>query len=231
MLELSPRLKMAAELVRKGSAVADIGTDHAYLPAYLLLNDIVYKALACDKRKGPLLNAEKTAKIYHLEDRLELRLSDGFDNIKPGEADDFVICGMGGSLTAELLSKAPWLKDENVRLILQPQSHSVDVRRFLIENGFEIEKETAVFDEGRVYNAMLAKFTGKRQDMPEGYEHFGALINNTDEASVYTVKRTIEYLKVRCRSEKEYGDESEAKKLERIILSAEESINDSQRNI
>ena len=138
MPELSPRLEMVASLIRKGSRIADIGTDHAYLPAYLLMNNTVKKALACDVSKGPLLNAEKTAKLFGLEDRIELRLSDGFDRIEPGEADDFIICGMGGSLIAELLERAPWLKDEKYRLIIQPQSHSNDVRKFLTENGFEI---------------------------------------------------------------------------------------------
>ena len=231
MLELSPRLKMAAELVRDGSVVADIGTDHAYLPAYLLLNNTVKKALACDLRKGPLNNAAKTAEIYHLKDRIELRLSDGFDSISKGEADDFIICGMGGSLIAELFERTPWLKNPEYRFIIQPQSHSNDVRKYLAENGFVIQKEVACFDECRVYNAMVAAFTGNTPDLQPSYEFFGLLLYNKDEASAYSVKRTLDYLKVRYKAESEYGDPEEAEKLKAIITDAEEKINENQRII
>lgn len=231
MLELSPRLKMAAELVREGSVIADIGTDHAFLPAYLLLSNTVKKALACDLRKGPLNNAAKTAEIYHLTDKIELRLSDGFDSINEGEADDFIICGMGGSLIAELLERTPWLKNGRYRLIIQPQSHSNDVRKYLRENGYEIDKEIACFDEGRVYNAMRVVYTGNTPDLPPSFDFFGSLLYNTDEASAYSVKRTLDYLNVRYKAESEYGDRDEAEKLKAIITDAEEKINENQRNI
>ena len=115
---------MAASLVRKGKVCCDIGTDHAYLPAYLITNSISKKALACDLREGPLANAKRTVEEYGISDRIELRLSDGLDNVKPGEADDFVFCGMGGTLITELISRTEWLKDKKYRLIFQPQSHS-----------------------------------------------------------------------------------------------------------
>ncbi len=228
MPELSPRLKAAADMVRDGVRIADIGTDHAYLPAYLLLQNKVTKALACDVSKGPLCNAEKTALIYHLEDRLSLRLSDGFDSIGEDEADDFIICGMGGSLIAELLEITPWLKNEKYRLIIQPQSHSNDVREYLINNGFEIIKETALFDEGRVYNAMAAEYTGEHKEYCPSYIYFGSLPENRDEASRTIVKRTLEYLKVRYEAEKNYGDPEEAEKLKMIIEDAERRINENQ---
>ena len=85
-------------MVRPGSVAADIGTDHAYLPASLILNGICPRALACDLRKGPLSNAAKTVAAYGLEGKITLRLSDGFDEIEPFEADDLIICGMGGTL-------------------------------------------------------------------------------------------------------------------------------------
>ena len=89
-------------MVRKGNDVADIGTDHAYLPAWLILNGISPKALACDVRKGPLENAKKTVEQYGIEEKITLRLSDGFDKIEPFEADDFIMCGMGGTLMEQM---------------------------------------------------------------------------------------------------------------------------------
>jgi tRNA (adenine22-N1)-methyltransferase len=228
MPDLSPRLKKVSELVRPGSRVADIGTDHAYLPAYLVKNNIAKTALACDVSKGPLLNAEETVKLFGIEDRTELRLSDGFEGIYPDEADDFILCGMGGSLIAELLGRAPWLKDGKYRLIIQPQSHSNDVREFLIENGFEIITETALFDEGRVYNMMAAEYTGLTKDYPPSYIYFGSLPQNKDEASKYCVTRTLKYLKVRYEAEKDYGDPEAAQNLKAIIEDAEERINENK---
>ena len=225
MPELSPRLKKVSEFVRPGSRVADIGTDHAYLPAYLVKNNIAKKALACDVSKGPLLNAEKTVKLFGLENRIELRISDGFDGISPDEADDFIICGMGGSLITELLERTPWLKDGKYRLIIQPQSHSNDVRKHLTENGFEITSETALFDEGRVYNIMTAGYTGVKKDYPPSYIYFGSLPQNKDEASQICVSRTLEYLKVRYESEKNYGNPQIAQELREVIADAEERIN------
>ena len=129
---------MAAKMVRHGSVVADIGTDHAYLPAYLVLNGISPKALACDVRKGPLANAEKTVGHFGLEKQITLRLSDGFDEIEPFEAQDFIICGMGGTLMEQLVSRTYWLKDSSKRIIVQPQSHAEDIRNFFVESGFPI---------------------------------------------------------------------------------------------
>ena len=112
MLKLSERIMMAAKMVRGGSIAADIGTDHAYLPAWLVLNSVCPSALACDLRKGPLDNAKKTVELYGIADKITLRLSDGFDKIEANEADDFIMCGMGGTLMAELVARTDWLKEK-----------------------------------------------------------------------------------------------------------------------
>lgn len=160
MLDPGNRLKMAAAMVRPGSRVADIGTDHAYLPAYLILNGVISSALACDLRQGPLCNAQKTLDAYGLGDQITLRLSDGFDRIDPCEAEDFVLCGMGGTLMTQLLARTPWLKDPAKRLILQPQSHAEDVRGWLQQNGFSILQEDACTEDGKRYHCLAAAFTG-----------------------------------------------------------------------
>ena len=142
MQELRPRLKTAAELVRGGKTVADIGTDHAYLPAWLLLNGVAPYVIACDVGELPLRNAAETVRIYHLTGRIELRLSDGLRSVSPEEYGEVTVCGMGGTLIAEILEKAAL--PEDVRLVLQPMTHVEDVRAWLCRRGFAIEREVCV---------------------------------------------------------------------------------------
>ena len=213
-------------MVRSGSVVADIGTDHAYLPAYLVLNGISPSALACDLRKGPLDNAKKTVEQYGISDKITLRLSDGFDKIEPFEADDFILCGMGGTLMAELLSRACWLKDSRKRVILQPQSHAEDVRRFLIENGFSIICEDACVDMGKLYCAMAAEYTGEIKEHSVSYIYTGELPEcKKPEAKLY-LEKVAERLQIKLKAEKDYGSVDEAEKIKNILLETEKIINE-----
>ncbi len=185
-------------MVRSGVVVADIGTDHAYLPSYLVMSGTTPRALACDLRKMPLENARETVDRYNLSDRIELRLSDGLDAVSAGEVQDIIIAGMGGTLTAQILERAQWLKNSGIRLILQPMTHAEDVRLFLISNGFEILIETACEDEGRVYIAICAEFTGNKKSYPAGYEFYGEL-DSEDELSQRFVKK--QYTRIRKRAD------------------------------
>lgn len=228
MLNLSERMLMAAKMVRKGNSVADIGTDHAYLPAYLVLNSIVSKALACDVRKGPLENAKKTVEHYGIEDKVTLRLSDGFDEIKPFEADDFIMCGMGGTLMEQLTSRTHWLKDKSKRIIVQPQSHAEDIRRFFIENGFKILFEDACIDSGKLYCAIAAEYTGEITEKPVSYIYTGELSKCTKpEARLYLEKINFQ-LKKKLEAEKIHGSSEVAEYLEKVTLETEEIINGMQ---
>ena len=228
MLKLSERIMMAAEMVRRGKVVADIGTDHAYLPAWLVLNGICQRALACDLRKGPLNNAKNTVEQYGVADKITLRLSDGFDEIEPFEADDFVMCGMGGTLMAELVSRAHWLKSPEKLLILQPQSHAEDIRDYLIRNGFEIIKENACTDGCKLYCAFCAQWTGITKEYSEGYIYYGRLPEcDAPEAKQYLLK-IVDRLKTKLDAEEKHGTEEKAEYLRRIISETEEKINDMQ---
>lgn len=224
MPELSKRLLNAAGYVRKGSSVADIGTDHAYLPVYLILNNLADKALACDLRKGPLFNAKKTINEFGLGNKIELRLSDGLDNISPNEVNDIIICGMGGTLISQILTRAEWLKCEDYRLILQPQSHSYEVRYYLINNGFEILNESVIKEEGFIYNEMLAQYTGKIKEYDEKYIWFGSIIDNEDDVSKSISRKTLNYLKVRYEAENKFGNPEKADEFKRIIKEAEKIL-------
>ena len=105
MQELRPRLKAAAAMVPPGSVVADIGTDHAYLPAFLLLSGVCPRVIACDVGEKPLRNAAETVKIYHLDEKIDLRISDGLQKVRPEEYDAVTVCGMGGTLIGLLVLK------------------------------------------------------------------------------------------------------------------------------
>ena len=228
MLNLSERMLMAAKMVRRGNAVADIGTDHAYLPAYLILNGISPKALACDVRKGPLENARKTVEHYGIEDKITLRLSDGFDEIEPFEAQDFIMCGMGGTLMEQLVSRAYWLKDKSKRIIVQPQSHAEDIRRFFVENGFEILFEDACSDGGKLYCAIAAEYTGEIEQRPVSYIYTGRLPEcGKKEARLY-LENMLARLRKKLEAERVHGSAEYAAYLEKVTLETEEIINGMQ---
>lgn len=213
-------------MVRPGSVAADIGTDHAYLPASLILNGICPRALACDLRKGPLSNAAKTVAAYGLEGKITLRLSDGFDEIEPFEADDFIICGMGGTLMTELVSRAYWLKDPAKRLILQPQSHAEDIRGYLIHNGFKILYEDACTDSGKLYCAMAAEFTGEEREFSAAYPYTGELPKcSKPEAKEYLIK-IKEHLAKKYEAQHDFGSAHEAERLKMIIDETEALIDE-----
>lgn len=189
MLNLRPRLRTAAEMVKSGRKTVDIGTDHAYLPAWLVLNGICESVLACDIGVKPLENAAATIKTYGLEDKISLRVSDGLENVLPSEAQEITVCGMGGTLIAEILERAEWIRNNNVHLVLQPMTHSEDVREYLCKNGFSITEERCIRDTGRVYCCISAEFTGWRPEAENGYFYFGGISADTPEEREYIRKQ------------------------------------------
>lgn len=160
-VNLTPRLSAAASLVRGGGIIADIGTDHGYLPVYLIQSGRVKGAIAADIGKMPLQNAAKTIENYDLDNVISLRLSDGLREFSEGDADEYVFAGMGGTLIAEKLAETPWIKNSNLHFVFQPQSRAEDLRKFLFENGFSINNELAVHEGRRVYITFDATYTGE----------------------------------------------------------------------
>lgn len=154
-LVLSPRLRAIARQVPPGARLTDVGTDHAYLPAALLLEGRIAGAIASDVNEGPLARGRATARTYGLEDVLELRLSSGLEEIQAGETDTVVIAGMGGELIAEILAQAPWTRD--VLLLLQPMTAQAVLRRWLLENGYVIQAETLVREGEKFYQLLTVR--------------------------------------------------------------------------
>ena len=155
-MELSDRLQAVASLVTAGHRVADIGTDHAYIPIYLLQEGLAESAIAMDVNEGPLKKAEEHVKENGMEGKIRLRLSDGFEKLEPFEADTAVIAGMGGPLMIRILSAYPEVTRSLKELVLQPQSEIAKVRAFLLEEGFLFIQEDMVKDDGKYYPMMKA---------------------------------------------------------------------------
>lgn len=153
-MELSKRLYAVAGLVTEGASVADIGTDHGYVPIYLVERGIASKVIAMDVNQGPLNRARMHIVGHGLGDRIETRLSDGLARIRPGEVDTVIVSGMGGPLTIRILQEGKEVADQLNALILQPQSEICRVRRFLTENGYRIEQEDMVLEDGKYYPVM-----------------------------------------------------------------------------
>ncbi|MBO5746903.1 MAG: SAM-dependent methyltransferase [Clostridia bacterium] len=191
-MSVDNRLKKIAGMIRVGSTVADIGTDHAYLPVFLVRNKIAVRAFACDVSDGPLDNARATVENAGV-DNIIIRKGDGLAAVAPSEADTFVIAGMGGDLIARILEAALWVKDARYELILQPMTAVEDLREYLCNNGFQIVMERAVKAQGRVYTVMKAVYTGEKLLCDPLFYFVGKLGENleSDELEYITRKRRI----------------------------------------
>ena len=179
-ITLTPRLSVVASLVKGGGIIADIGTDHGYLPIYLLQKGIVKGAIAADIGKEPLKNAERSVCQYELTDKIKLRLSDGLREFSSDDAEEIIFAGMGGTLIAEKLKETDWIKTDKIHFIFQPQSRAEDLREFLYENGFTILKELATHEARRVYITLDAVYTGERTEYSIADCFIGRLPHNED---------------------------------------------------
>ena len=162
-MTLSERLNRAASLVTDGNRLADIGTDHGFVPIFLIQEDRIPSAVAMDVNEGPLERASAHIREAGLEERISVRLSDGLAALGPGEADTVLIAGMGGALTVRILEDGSDLlwdpdREEGIReLVLQPQSEVGKVRRFLESGGWSICREEMVYEDGKFYPMMQCR--------------------------------------------------------------------------
>lgn len=155
-MQISKRLQAVSDMVASGSCLADVGTDHGYIPIYLVEEKRIPSAIAMDINRGPLSRARENIERNGLSDQIETRLSDGLDALLPGEADTIVIAGMGGPLAVEILKRGRAVLESCRDLILQPQSEIWIVRRYLDENGWRIRRENMILEEGKYYPMLLA---------------------------------------------------------------------------
>ena len=198
---LDKRLLAAASFVPQGAILADIGSDHAYLPIYLAQAGKIQRALASDINDGPVEAARKNIISYGACDKVIAQKADGLDGVENFCPDCITILGMGGELIVRIIDRAPWVRNKKIRLILQPMTHGEILSRYLCEQGFEIVDETIVCDgerDDRIYRILVAEFDGQKRELTDA-EHYVGRLNLTrqpDGAQTY-IKRLIYMLETK----------------------------------
>ncbi len=214
-IQLDPRLAKCAEFVRRDVRVADVGTDHGYLPIALLQSGKAVLAYACDINKDPLDSAVRNAEKYGESDRMRFVLSDGLHGIEAEHIDDIVIAGMGGELILRIISEAEWLQNKTMHLVLQPMTTAAQLRAGLSALGFEIDKEETVFDGKKIYSVLSVFYTGECNKCTDAlYEHMGKIVPGSAHSDRYA-QSVLHNLANKVRGMKHAGMDTSA--LEDVI--------------
>lgn len=177
-MNLSERLIHIIKLIPRCNCLADIGTDHGFIPIYAVMNNITAQAIASDINKGPIRIAKININKFNLKDKIQTRIGSGLSILKENEADAIVIAGMGGILISDIIKCHINIARSSRWLILQPVQNPEVLRRFLLENGFNIVDEDIVKDENKYYHIIRAE-----NNLSEKY---------TNEAYYYTGTKLIE---------------------------------------
>ena len=193
-IPLSPRLRLCCGFIYPGDRVADVGTDHGYLGIWLLQQGIASHVIASDIGEGPLSAAVANAKKYGYTDKMTFCLSDGVQNI-PHDFDTLVCAGMGAETMISILSNGPWLRSKQYRLILQCQTKTHLLRRFLSENGWRITEESVVRDGRFLYTAMEVEWHPGYTLTPGQWFFPPALLENPAECVPEYFQRTVNTLR------------------------------------
>ena len=196
---LNPRLTSAAEFVRQGARFADIGTDHAYLPIFLLSEGRISYAVCSDINEGPLASAKANARESGLYEKMDFCLTDGVAALAGYDLTDIAVCGMGGDLIASIVEAADFLKDEKINLILQPMTKQEALREKLYLMGYEIVAESYSIDAGKHYVCMQVKYTAKARELSEIEKEIcpeNARIVNKSLQIAYLEKKKSTYRKI-----------------------------------
>lgn len=207
-IKLSPRLMAAAAMVRQNVFVADIGTDHAYLPIFLCLTEKVKGAVASDINAGPVERARKNIYDFGLDEKISVLHTDGLCGIQEYSPDEIMILGMGGELIARILADADWTKNSRIRLCLQPMTHPEAVRKFLIENGYSIIDEDIVVDD-KIYQIIYAGFTGEADAYSPAELYFGKInIARKSESFFKLAEQQLKVLQKRAEGKRAAGEDT-----------------------
>ena len=182
---LNLRLMSAVGFVRQGAVFADVGTDHAYLPLFLLSEGRIERAVLADINEGPLESARRNAEASGYADRVELILTDGAAALADKRITDYAICGMGGELISRIIEDAPHLFTNGTRLILQPMTKQECVRRFLLDHGFTVVAERFSFDSGKYYVTVVAEYTGEVREISDEDAELGFKLPHVDDRVEY----------------------------------------------
>lgn len=205
------RLALIASKVPKCNCVCDVGTDHAYIPIYLIKNDICCRAIASDLTAGPIETAKRNIDLFGLNSNIETRIGYGLSTLRKNEADVIVIAGMGGMLIAEILEKDIDKARTASTLVIQPMSAVEITRKWLYDNGFDIFDEELVKEGRKIYNVIVAKWTGRKRKIDEVYYYIGEMLEKKRDPLLkeYITRRlnTLRNILEEIERKSEYGGE------------------------
>ena len=213
---LDGRLRSAAKFVRQGAVFADVGTDHAHLPIFLLQSGIATRACLSDINEGPLASARENAREAGLLEKIEFCLTDGASALAGRGITDVAVCGMGGELISRIIEDAAWLKCEGIRLILQPMTRPAHLRRTLARLGFFTVAEDYSSADGKLYVCICAEYNGHPREISDTEAEIGAIYSENDNNNLQ-----INYLEAKKRA---LLRAAEGKRLGGQIPSAEEEL-------
>ena len=210
---LDIRLRAAADMVPVGARLADIGSDHAYLPIALCLENKIEYALASDINEGPVSAARANVLKNGLAERITVTRADGLDGAEDFAPDCITVLGMGGELIVSILDKAKWIRNKGVTLVLQPMTHAEILSNYLAENGFEILDESIVRDGGRddrIYRIVKARFDGEKYELSQLEALIGKInLDRGDGVTRALVEKSIRILQTRIDGKARSGADSE----------------------
>ena len=222
-MQLSERLSTVASMVTAGNCLADVGTDHGYVPIYLYERNIIPRAIAMDVNKGPLERAALHIAESGMKERIETRFSDGLTALKAGEADSIVIAGMGGPLMIRILSAYPEVTASAKELILQPQSEISEVRIWLYEQGYEIIEEHMVFEDGKYYPMFKAVKNPEAEKLTDLEYKYGkiSVLGEPEVLRAYLVREIANKQNILQKLSEETTEKSKGRAMEIKALLAE----------
>jgi tRNA (adenine22-N1)-methyltransferase len=210
--KISKRLLAAADFVRPSSFIADVGSDHAYLPIYLCSLGKIRGAVASDINEGPVARAQINIAASHLQRKITTLETNGLCGIESYHPDDIFICGMGGELISDIIAAAPWTKSKDIRLILQPMTHAEKLRDFLNREGYAIIGERIV-KEDKLYTVICAEYRGVSEEYSRIDLIFGKILQK---------KRTPEFLEYAEYVKRVYTVKRDGKRSAGVDVSEEE---------
>ncbi len=224
MQKLDSRLRTALKYLRRGKKLADIGTDHAYLPIYAVENGYSDSAVASDINEGPTERARINVSAGGLSDKITVLKTDGLNKIDAFAPDDIVIFGMGGELIASIIDAAPWAQAKGKRFILQPMTCADVLRRYLAENGFKTIGETLSEEGGKLYVTICCEIGCEMQKLSHAEAILGEYnIKNSMNSPLFDelLRRAENAYRVRLEGKRSAGKDIS---LEAEILSELEPI-------
>jgi tRNA (adenine22-N1)-methyltransferase len=180
-IELSNRLKTISNLINNVKSIVDVGTDHGYIPIYLVGNNILDYAVASDINKGPVEKAKKNVKDYNLGNKISCRLGGGLTTVKPKEVDAAIIAGMGGNLIRDIIEESKGVFKTLNYAVLQPVQNPEVLREYIYKSGYTIMDEVIVKDEEKYYEIIKVKYDNNKREVEPIYYEISEILLNKKE--------------------------------------------------